>query len=149
MSGAGFHNWFNTILGSAGFAAIIIALLTRRKTNSEATLNNAGAWEKFVDSQEKALDAVRKEAEAARKDADESRKEIDRLRTVGHSDRTRILVLERQRNEALFWQAQVTSREGIVSALLAERGITVPPMPNPPIVRDAHTRAEDREDGDV
>lgn len=119
------------LVGASGVIALIIALLGRRKMNAEADFSYGGAWEKFVQNQEKAL--AKSEARGEQL--------AGKLQSAEH----RLLILERQRNEALFWQAQITARELIVKAILASREIEVPPMPPPPIVREAYTRQEDFE----
>lgn len=125
-------------VGASGVIALVIALLGRRKMKAEANKADAdaefsygGAWEKFVQNQEKALAKAETRSEQL----------AGKLNAAEH----RLLVLERQRNEALFWQAQITSREQIVSAILSSRGIDVPPMPPPPVVREPYTRQADFE----
>lgn len=121
--------WFTAVASLAGFSGIVIAVLARRKTNADADFSYGGAWEKFVTSQDRALDGAKKD--------------VDRLGGRLEAANQRILILERQRNEALFWQAQITARESIVAAVLQEKGISVPAMPSPPVVREAYTRADD------
>lgn len=111
--------------GGAGFTTIITTLLNRRNANANADVTVSGAWQNYAADLKAELDSLKGEFRAAQQ---------------------AIAVLERKRDEALFWQAQVTAREEIVTGLLQERGVPVPPMPTPPILREPYTRATDRED---
>lgn len=119
-----------TLVGGGTFGGVIAAFFARRKTAAEADLTVGGAWEKFVQNQDRALEAVRSEAAKLRGELDAANR--------------RVSVLERQQNEALFWQARMITRTGLVDDMLRRNGMETPPIPQVPVVREPHTRADDR-----
>lgn len=111
-------------IGGGGFMGLMTALLRQRNNRAEADVTVSGAWQQYATDLKTELGQLKGELKAAQ-----------------HS----LAVLERKRDEALFWQAQVTAREDIVMNLLRDAGLTVPAMPAPPILREPMTRATDRE----
>lgn len=113
-------------LGGGGLYAVINTMLNRRNTNAQADATVGGAWQKY---------------------AEELKEELAQMKGEMKSAQRAIAVLERKRDEAFLWQAQVTTREEIVAALLRDKGVPVPPMPAPPVLREPQTRLTDREGG--
>lgn len=112
-------------LGGGGFASVIGAVLNRRNVNATAEVTVSGAWQKYAEELKAELAGLKGELKAAQQS---------------------IAVLERKRDEALYWQARITQREEIVAAILQAHDIPVPPMPAPPVLREPFTRATDREE---
>lgn len=125
-----------TLLGSGTVAAAVGALFARRKTAAEADLTVGEAWGKFVEAQNRVTAEQVKETSELRRDNSELRGEL-------RAARESIAQLERRERESIVWQAQVTARENALRPQLEELGVTIPPMPSPPTVREVNTRMDD------
>lgn len=120
-----------TALGTI-VAGVTAALFARRKTNADADLTVGEAWQKYVQTQAAEIGDLKRDRDQLRGELKAALKDIS--------------VLQRQRNEALFWQAKVTTRdEQVILPALERAGIHVEPLPSPPVMRDQYTRAEDHD----
>lgn len=120
-------------LGSGAFVALINALFARRKTGAEADVTVGEAWSQFVQTQANEIAGLRRDNAELKGELRAAQRDINRL--------------ERREREAAYWQAQVTTREAAIGAQLSSLGVTIPPMPPPPVAREAHTRVGDNEGG--
>lgn len=124
------------LLGAGGLGGVLAVLFGRRKVHAEASAEQAradftvgDAWSKFVQTQASEIEGLKRDR--------------DRLQGLLEAAQSRIEVLTRQHNEALMWQAQVTTRDDVLRPQLEERGIRVPPIPVPPVMRSPQTRVGD------
>jgi hypothetical protein len=125
-----------TAIGGSAFGAIVLAVFSRRKTAAEADMTVGEAWGKFVQTQAAEIADLKRDRDALRGELRATQGEL-------RATQKEVAVLNRQQNEALYWQARVMARNEVVAALLEDRGVPVPVMPTPPVVREPNTRADD------
>jgi hypothetical protein len=121
------------VLSSIALVKLIEVLFGRPKQQAENQVTVGSAWEGYAERQNKEIDGLKRDRDTLRGELKATQKEV--------------AILTRQQHAAHFWQARVMARDEIVGAILQDRGIPVPPMPAPPVVREPNTRADDERTG--
>ena len=120
-------------LSSVALVKLIEVLFGRSREAAETQVTVGTAWGNYAERQNKEIDGLKRDRDTLRGELKATQKEV--------------AILTRQQNAALFWQARVLARDEIVGAILQDKGISVPPMPTPPVVREPNTRADDERTG--